>query len=483
MPDRLTVTGDFIQSATGRLGMELGASDAASDLITVGGNAQLAGSLKVFNVGLTQDRVATVLTAGGTVTGSLDVTPSPIFTYSTWIDGNALRLQATSADFVDPLSGSSQTSQAAAAQSGQASRAARENAQYLQHLWDADAAGKLGPVLGALDQAAETGTGSYDSALQDLSLGVAAAPAARRQSDMQDFADSLMSCPQIGDGTVRLGEGKCIWARFGGLHANQDGSNGTSGFDQNALIYQLGAEGPIAPDWSLGLSLAYQHDWYDSHDNRSSSHGDSAFGGISLKHAIGPWRLAGAVAGSYGWYHTERDIQAAGINGTAKSDPDIQSVGFRTRAGYLIGAQPAYIEPMLDLDAIYTRQPSYDKSGAGAANLDVRSSDQWGLIATPGIEVGAVKKLSGSIALRAYARAGVSFSNQSNWTSTSTFSAAGGGVPGVGSDVPMDETTARLTAGIQLFANEHYDVRLEYNGAFSSHVTSNGGSLRLSWFF
>ncbi|HMR31496.1 MAG TPA: autotransporter outer membrane beta-barrel domain-containing protein [Geminicoccaceae bacterium] len=136
--------------------------------------------------------------------------------------------------------------------------------------------------------------------------------------------------------------------------------------------------------------------------------------------------------------------------------------------------------PYVDLDAIYTRQPSYDESGAGDLNLDVRSSDQWSLVATPSVEVGGRVTVGETNTLRPYARVGLALSNQDDWTSKARLAAAPGGADGFESSVPMDEVTTKVGAGLQLDTQRGLELRLQYDGQFSSNLTSHGGSLRIA---
>lgn len=271
-----------------------------------------------------------------------------------------------------------------------------------------------------------------------------------------------------------------VCGRVAGSRAEQDADNGTSGFDEDAIGYQLGAQWEVSPDWFLGLAAAYRRDWLDSDDGRSSSDGDSAFAGVSLKRQWGAWQVGGVLSGGYGWYDTTRKIDIPGFQGKADSEPELQNLGLRVRTAYSWGRDNLYVRPYLDLDAIYTRQPSYHESGAGELDLDVSGSDQLSLVATPSVEIGGRVAVGETNTLRPYARVGLALSNQDDWTSEARLSSAPGGAGDFDSSVPIDEVTAKVGAGLQLTTRRGLELRLQYDGQFSSNVTSHGGSLRLA---
>ncbi len=462
--DSTQIAGNLVQTSAGRTVVDVDLADNAADTLVVAGDATLDGAVRVAPLTLLPGRSADFLSVGGALQGGLEAEASPIFRYAVETTGNTGTISVASADFRTPAASGSDNQ--------------REVARHLQAAWDDGNVERLGTFFATLDSQASAG--AYGSTLSDLSLGVAAAPAARRQATMLGFADSLSSCPVFEDGTAVLREDACMWARVAGSRADQGSDNGASGFDEDAISYQLGAQWEVSPDWFLGLAAAYRRDWFDSDDGRSNSDGDSAFAGVSLKRHWGAWQVGGVLSGGYGWYDTTRKISIPGFSGKADSEPELQNVGLRVRAAYNWGREKLYVRPYVDLDAIYTRQPSYDESGAGDLNLDVRSSDQWSLVATPSVEVGGRVAVGETNTLRPYARLGLALSNQDDWTSKARLAAAPGGADGFDSSVPMDEVTTKVGAGLQLDTQRGLELRLQYDGQFSSNLTSHGGSLRIA---
>ena len=112
-----------------------------------------------------------------------------------------------------------------------------------------------------------------------------------------------------------------------------------------------------------------------------------------------------------------------------------------------------------------------------------QGSEQWGLVATPSVEIGTRIDLDATYTMRAYARAGVSLATQDSWTTDASLSSAPAGTGPFQSKVPMDSAIGRLGAGIQLQAGERLSFGVEYQGELSSKTTSNAGSLRLDLAF
>ncbi len=172
-----------------------------------------------------------------------------------------------------------------------------------------------------------------------------------------------------------------------------------------------------------------------------------------------------------------------GTDTRANSDPEVQNLGLRARAAYEFGGQDFYLRPSLDLDAIYTRQPGYTESGADELDLDVDDSDQWGLVATPSLELGGRVVLAEGWMFRPFLRGGVSFGDQSSWTSSTRLTSAPDQADSFETTIPIDDIVARANAGLQVLNDGEVSVRVQYDGEFSDNITSHGGSVRVNLSF
>jgi hypothetical protein len=82
---------------------------------------------------------------------------------------------------------------------------------------------------------------------------------------------------------------------------------------------------------------------------------------------------------------------------------------------------------------------------------------------------------------RPFVRGGVSFGDQSSWTSSARLAGAPDGAGSFDTDVPVDDVVARATAGLQILNNGEVNVRAQYDGEFSDNITSHGGSIRVNF--
>jgi outer membrane autotransporter protein len=300
---------------------------------------------------------------------------------------------------------------------------------------------------------------------------------------MQGFTQGLLSCPRFeGDATL-LGEGTCVWARFLGNNTSGSRYQGTSGFDDERRGVQAGGQWELSPNWFVGASWHYEETRIDGSDRRVSTDGtDSAFG-LSLKHTAGPWLFAAALGGGMGWYDTDRQIRIPGYAALARDSSEVHSLGARLRAAYEIAGPRWYLRPNLDAELIVVRVPGHRESGAGNLGLAYDSASQTSLAVTPALELGARLDLAGGYILRPFARLGVSLLTNDDWTISARLAGAPAGVPGFETAIPLDQVTTQVSAGLQLWAANGLDLRLGYDGAFSEHATSHGGTLTLAWDF
>src|SRR5690606_31973910 len=217
--------------------------------------------------------------------------------------------------------------------------------QHLQDMWDRGSGEEFGSLYAALNRSAAQGSSSYANALNDLSPGVLAAPAALKQSDMVAFSNSLMSCPSFAGSSIQLSEGSCVWGRVTGNSTRMDGSGGTSGLKSEGWGYQLGAQRGIAPNRYVGVAGAYEEKTIRADDGRQRVKGDTGYLGVSLKYESGPWSFSGALTGSHGSFDNTRT--AALMGAQAKSDSRVTSIGQRLRAAYTHAMPKAYIKPFV----------------------------------------------------------------------------------------------------------------------------------------
>ncbi|WP_322997361.1 autotransporter outer membrane beta-barrel domain-containing protein [Castellaniella sp.] len=318
-----------------------------------------------------------------------------------------------------------------------------------------------------LDGAAGLGSTRYASALNDLSPGVLAAPAALKTRAMTSFADTLMRCPEQTGLGLRSDPQQCTWGRIIGNTSRVDGSGGNPGFKSDSVAYQIGWQRSLAPAWTLGVVGAYEHQSIRADQQRQHLKGDTGY--------------LGAVTGSYGKFDNTRDVAVLGLQGSSSSR--VASIGQRLRVDYTQALSNAYIKPFVNLDVVYTRMPSFSETGAGAADLYIESNQQWSAILTPGLEIGGRFELNSGYVVQPYASIGVALASTDQWNTRARFALAPSGTDMFDSELNTGRVSGQLSAGVQVSSKNGLDLRLQYDGQLSSQTRSHAGSLQASWRF
>ncbi|GGC82011.1 autotransporter [Chelatococcus reniformis] len=456
------ITGNFAQSRDGTLRLDADFGAGRIDHLSVAGNAELDGRVDVRTGNLLPRRLA-FLDVGGIASGTLTGISRNVFDFNVAREGNSYTL-AVDATFNRPEFG-------LGGGDGQV-------AGHLQQIWNAGG-GAFGPMFAAL---ASANLGSYTGVLGALRSETINAPAAENVALTQQRLDRAMSCPVFQTGTASLREGECLWGQAGGQRFNQGRFDGAGGYNDTVYTYALGGQKRIAPNWFLGFAAAYEDSRIaDATGSRVKIDGQTGSAGLSLKYEIGNWLFAAAVSGNYGSFDSTRIASFAGIGGVAFGTQNLYGLGGRLRAAYTWDLGGFYVRPFVDADLVYTNAGSYNEIGAGLFDRQVAGRSEWAVLASPTLEIGTNLALGGDYGLRAFARAGVTFSSLDAWSSKARLSAAPIGADGFTVSLPMDDIYGRVGAGLQLTSlTNGINLRAEYNGDFSSHATRHIGSLRFS---
>ncbi|MDE2516362.1 MAG: autotransporter outer membrane beta-barrel domain-containing protein, partial [Rhodospirillales bacterium] len=277
-----------------------------------------------------------------------------------------------------------QVSSADFAPSSQALNASEQSvAGHLQAIFDAGGNAAFGPIFASLGNAADANNGSYAHALSTLTPGAALGIGAHVAPGLENFGNSLLSCPMFETNSADLREGSCSWIRANGRITNQGASSGTAGYQLRSSGIQIGGQKQFAPHWFLGGSFAYGQDWLTSSDGATSGSGQNVEAGFSLKHEVGDWLFALAGFAGHQDFRTARLIELPGAFSVADAKPLTNGGGLRLRIARTFGSAHAYLRPFLDLDGVYAAAPGYTETGAGALDLQVSGHRQLLGVATP----------------------------------------------------------------------------------------------------
>ncbi len=460
------LSGDLVQSETGRLVVDTDHAAGRADRLEVDGEARIAGTVSVRPVTLGSDPV-TVLTAGGSLRMEPQLTfaGSHLFSYRPTVTDGGLRI-TPEADF--------------RSSSGSSSGTRRSVAAHLQQIWDsgAEGFGEAFAAMASLDDA-----DGYGSSLDAMSGQAVSAIGAARLAASHGFVDNMSGCEAfVGDGTL-LAQTDCGWGRVFGTLASRDADDQTVGFDSKAVTTQLGGQKQIGDGWFLGGSLGYELSRLDGDDDSADVDGEALLAGLTLKRQIGRLLLSGALDGGYGWYDSSRTIDLGDSRERAKGSPRAANLGLHARIAYQLPFSSWYVQPYLDLSATYVRMDSYEESGAGAFDLDVDDSDKLVLSATPSVELGRRLALPDGSILRAYASGGIVLHGPNNFATDARMADAPGSAGSFRSELRNPNVAARLGLGVEVMTTRSIDLKLQYDADLASDSMANSAMARLSWRF
>ncbi|WP_157792858.1 autotransporter outer membrane beta-barrel domain-containing protein [Bordetella genomosp. 8] len=350
----------------------------------------------------------------------------------------------------------------------------------LQSAWDASNPGVAGffAAMANVDS-----PDKYASALNSLTATEDLAQVATRQTLAgRKSLNAALSCPVFDGDGVTLRETQCVWSRITGSRTTQSSSSAGDGFWQNGISYRLGGQWEIRPDWFFGVTGAYNTNSMHTNDRMTSVRGQGGDVSVSLKHQSGPWLLAGALHAGYGSYDSDSLFVIGDDMWKAEARNDVWTAGMRLRAAYEVVADNWYVRPYADLDVLHSYMPGYTLSGDGAT-LKTSSLRQWTFAISPMIEVGTRVDAGRFGWLRPFVSVGGTFLNNSGSRSKVSFSEGEGDGITFTSKSSLPDRMLNLGAGVQLYAKDKYELRMEYQAQLASHFTNQELSLRGAYRF
>lgn len=347
----------------------------------------------------------------------------------------------------------------------------------LQQAWDSGDATMAGVFA---DMANIDSARSYSTAIDSLTptedLGQAASgqTLAGRKS-----LNAALSCPVFDGAGVTLRETECAWARVSGFRTTHDSSARSDGFSRDGMSYRVGAQREIRPDWYVGATAALNTSSLHTNDRLTSIRGDGGDVAISLKHQNGPWLLAGAMQAGYGRYDSDSLFMVGRDMWSAENESDVWTAGVRLRASYELERENWYLRPHVDLDVMHTYMPGYTLSGDGAT-LRAGAMKEWTVAVSPNIEAGTRIDMGRHGWLRPYVSVGATFLDNKGLKSDVSFTDGPGNGIRFTSTSSLPHRMLDVGAGVQLFAENGYEVRAEYKAQVAEDFRHQELSLRLA---
>ncbi len=477
------LTGNLVQTESGVFEVDVDEANTTADRINVSGTAELAGNVRVQAIGdVTGPQTNVILSAAGGITDNgLGVDASPALQAELSVNGDDLELN-TDINFLPPAGpgdppgpGGPGADPGAEPEGDGAVIVFNENQTNLgENLNDIFAAGVGGvaPVIDALLNGIVTVPdylAAFDQLIPEVYLNTetAALFAAER------FNDKLLSCPQAGPGYTAISQGQCMWLRYDGRWSDRDGTSENIGFEEDANGFSGGAQVAVAPEWTLGVAIAYENADLDTDTGASADSDRYMLGGV-IKYQSGPTLLA--LVGSVGTSGTDvaRSLDFGGFNATARSSFDVDHMGATFHAAYLMDRGTWYAKPFVDVNITHVDRESVQETGGGGANLNVSGSDETYFSVTPALELGATIDQGYGRAIRPYVRAGVTFYSDTDQSLLASFVGAPAGVGAFQTSSEFDDVYADLEAGVTLFNGQDSTVSAGYEGRFGDDVQSHG---------
>jgi uncharacterized protein YhjY with autotransporter beta-barrel domain len=457
------VTGDFIQTGEGRLGVTVDSLNKTAGHLQVDGTATLDG--KIVPTALTLLPGALPVVSADHLVSTADGLDSMLFHWDTAQSGNTLTL-APRSDFKpgDVALNDSQSSLAG----------------YYGRAWDN---GDKAFATRFAELSTINDRSDYKAALDAWSSKAAHAQSIALANSAGTILGAAMSCPVFIDDSVLLGEDNCAWAKVTGRWTDQSSTSDTQGYYVSGTTYRIGAQHEIAPDWYLGASFGFGQSWARM-DGGSSGNGDTYDGSVTVKRVMGPWQFAGSVAFAGGSFEADRRVDIPGIaSETLKSDPSIFLAGGRLRAAYEFAFQDWYIRPYGDLDVVYTDLPGFEEKGDDLYALDVRGSSKTSVALSPMVELGGRLDLDPETALRAYVAFGMSYQPDNTRTIHSSFAGASSANGTFSDHIDSPDVLGRIDVGLQLFRAGGFELKGEYSADIGGSFLSQSASARAAYHF
>ncbi|BCH32063.1 autotransporter [Mesorhizobium sp. L-8-10] len=465
MPGELrvtSVTGDFIQTGDGRLGVTVDSLNATASHLKVDGYASIDGLVVPTAVTLLPGSLA-VATSGDLDT-TADALDSLLFRWDAAQSGNQLVITPHANFKADGVSLTA--SQATLA-------------DHFGRKWDAadPAFARHFATLSHID-----GAQDYAAALDEYSSKDIYAQAMALANSAGTILGSSMSCPVFVDQKVQLEEDTCLWLSVSGRWSDQDATGEVQGYDVTTTSYRIGGQYEVAPDWFLGGSFAYGTT-SATMDGGSFGDGQTFDGSIALKHTAGPWLFAGSVALAQGSYDVSRQVNLPAFIAPLESDPSILLAGARLRAAYQFTFDDWYIRPYGDLDVVYSHMPGVQETGSPLYALDLGSSSRTNVALSMMVEFGGRVDLDPQTTLRPYAAFGVSYLPDNNRTIDGRFVNETVDSGTFTDFLEAPEVLGRIDLGLQLYSGNRFDVKAGYTADIGDSYLSQTASARVGFHF
>jgi len=453
------LTGNLVQTAGGRIIVDVNSATGQADRLNVSGSANLAGLVtpRLQNLSTTAGaQQYTILSAAlGASNNGLTATDSTAVVTNQVSFPNATDVVLNVAVNYAPTGlNQNQTSIGQAINAIQAPGSA--------------ALPSLAPQLATLPDAASLAH-AYDQLSPEVYLKTQLATLA----SSIDFAESALSC-RVRDGAYAvIREGQCFWVQAGTRLLRRNTGSDTLGFTDRAYRVGGGMQLALSPNWHVGFALAYERDWIETSQTNAKSRGDIAHAGVSLKFTDGPLLLAASFSGGYGSYDVSRPIAFGSFLANATSNAKVGHWQEAVRAAWVFDLDPAYVKPLIDVRATHISLGGLTESNGNGADLTISGKTSTVYSASPAVEFGFQWTDANQLMYRPRIRVGASFFSNTTFSTDSAFTAAPAGGPTFRTSTNMDRVLADVAVGIDVMSVGGAVLSLYYAGQFGATTQQN----------
>ncbi len=297
------------------------------------------------------------------------------------------------------------------------------------------------------------------------------------------FADSLNSCPALGDTDKMVfnREGTCGWMEVAGSANRRQSDGDAAGYDETAFSVSGGLQVEVAEGLFAGLGLGYERANLSADD--LSGDGNRFLAGAVVKKELGATTLSLSLSGGVSDYDLTRSLVTPSGGASASSSPNTNWISGHARASHEIPfAEGLFLTPRFDLGVTQQWQGGYTESGAGAYGLDVESYSETFVSLNPVLAFGGDFEVLGAVS-RASARAGLLAILPKDRSLDMRLIGLNGGGPSftVTNDVKPVFADLGLAVDTQVLGNVSLKLGVDTLLAGQQQIYSGGARLRINF--
>ncbi|MGV3652042.1 MAG: autotransporter domain-containing protein [Devosia sp.] len=460
------LTGNFVQTGTGLMNMDVDFLTNDSDLIDVSGTASLAGRLGIVvaDVGDLVPMTFTLLTSQSYGTPDLDFEHNLVLTNIAldadvlFEGGTDVRVRVNGLDF----GGGPDTS--------------GFNTKITDALTSSfqQGAPDLAPLFTALVNIQDVE--EYAEAIEQLSPEITSQSNGGTPSSVPGFADRLLSC-RVQDGAYAFNaEGECVWVSSSATRFDRDATADSLSYRQTAMALSAGAQKAFSPEIRIGGAVGYVHS-SGANSGGSTARSDRLQAGVVVKYDREATLLAAGLTAGIGATDTTRLVTIGNLSETLEGESTNGFVAARLHAAHTFASKTAYLRPLVDLDLIGTSYGGVVETG-GSSALAIDASTHLTAILAPAVEIGGEFDVGMGAVARPFVRGGVSYSSNPDIVTTARFAA--GSPDSFTTTSSSDALLGKLSVGVDFVSENNASMRFYYDGAYGETTRQHSVGMKAS---